>query len=854
MEPPVQPPSAQTLAPLPFVRGADPSDVPQEYRRLRDGERTERLVDGKGKPLYRLIPVERHDIDWEKVEQLPEPIYNALFGTFHPRVNGKLTTAPSATSYLTTDPDIPEQEAIDLVQARLAEYGIHKEFSNVEWPMLQDIMDIAGPGGGATAGGMAGFAMGMGTPASVPLALVGAGVGGVLGAQAARRTRADLTPSRILPDEQETPGPYMTGELAMGGAQGIMGEAFGHTLSLIRAGVRTLGKTALIRDIDLSPEQAALFAKGTPGGPFTQANELTGVNAYPRLSTYTTGALGDLDQYVSGALLARSGSKLHARRLNTNLGALVTDYMSQLEAQGQTATFGDVMTGLLGRMDANGRMIDPGILMGGARQVQRGMYDAADQLRAMAPTAGALDTDPLTRLLGRPGSQRTTTQEQVDAKVSNYLADLEQQNVKYATAHAEELQQGGLTIGQKADDARTLTERTIQTRRMEGEYTREVQGIPGDRTIDTTSASTTTAAKHDLPLEGWLHTLDIGTGAHTPQITMGRALQIRRAINTALNAERKLGAGADATQIRLMRQVENALDGIVDPALNAIDPNLSDMYKQAEKFTAQMYDTFRNDVIVNTTIKRLSTNPEEFGPLAADPRNTHVLKAIRDAFYFSGNVPAGIGVPSGLIGGRRIFDSVVMPEIRFQALKHYAFKPDQHDLLYQITGANHPIRDLIDARRVLKIEPGAFTQMRATMGDETYNMIMGGAKEGRIFTEIDKALIDAKESGKESLKIAAMVLQFTGISGILTGAELTRRGQAREGLIGMAAGGALLLTPAGINRMITDPRLFERVILGIRTGMQDSGTRRLLSNIASAASRELYRPFIDPAREEYEER
>lgn len=850
MELSVQPPGAQPLTPLPFVRGADPSDVPQEYRRLRHGETTEILVDGQGKPMKRLIPVERHELDWDKVQQLPDPVYNELFGMLHPRANGQLTTAPGATSYLTADPNLSEEEAIAQIKQRLTEYGVHKQLQE-EWPMLQDIMDIAGPGGGATAGGMAGFAMGMGTPASVPLALAGAGIGGVLGAQAARRTRADLTPSRILPDEQETPGPYMTGELAMGGAQGVMGEVFGHTLSLARAGVRTLGKTALIRDIDLSPEQAALFVQG---GPFYQANVLTGENVYPRLSTYTIGALGDIDQYVSGALLARSGSKLHARRLNTNLSALVTDYMSQLEAQGQTAAFGDIMTGLLGRMDANGRMIDPGILMGGARQVQRGMYDAADQLLASQPNAPLLHTDPLARLLNRPGAQRTIAQEQVDAKISNFLADMDQQNVKHIAKGTQEVKQSGVTLGQEAADITTSTQNSMQMGQTRGEYGSVYMPVRGGHTLRTGSEATTTTVKHNLPLEGWLDTLDIGTGQHVPEITIGRALDIRRAVNSALLAERKLGAGADATQIRLMRQVEQTLDGIVDPALNAIDPNLSDMYKQAEKFTAQMYDTFRNDVIVNTTIKRLSANPEEFGPFAADPRNTHVLKAIRDAFYFSDNVPVGTVVPVGLTGGKRIFGSVVMPEIRFQALKHYAFKPDQHDLLYQITGANQPIRDLIDARRVLKIEPGAFTQMRATMGEETYNMVMGGRQEGRIFTEIDKALVDAKESGKESLKIAAMVLQFTGISGILTGAELTRRGQAREGLIGMAAGGALLFTPAGINRMITDPKLFERVILGIRTGMQDSGTRRLLGNIASAASRELYRPFIAPAREEYEER
>ena len=432
------------LQPLPFLRGVDPSNIPQQYLRARPGESTEILMNERGEPQHRLIPVERGDLDWEKVQQLPEPVYNAHFARFHPRTSeGGISTQPSATSYLTADPNLSEEEAIAQLKQRLQQYGVHKQLAT-EWPKMQDIMDFTGPGVGAMSGGMAGFAAGGGTPASVPLALAGAGIGGALGTLIPRATRPELTPSRITSAEQEAPGPYMAKEGVEGAVQGVVGEGLNQFVNLARLGVRALGFSSLVRDIDITPEQAALLG---PGGPFRQAGALTGEMAYPRISTYARGPIESIDDRVANALFSRYWTQQHARSLDRNLGALVTDEMTRLQATGETVPFAERMMQWLGTVDKDG-IFQPGTIEHGLRSVQNGLYQAANDIVASQPTPTILATDNMAAVLGTRGigqGERSPVAAAVDAKIRDALSGLERRTISTTERTTETASVGGTT-------------------------------------------------------------------------------------------------------------------------------------------------------------------------------------------------------------------------------------------------------------------------------------------------------------------------------------------------------------------------------------------------------------------------
>lgn len=840
------------VQPLPFLRGVDPSNIPSKYLRTRPGETTEILVNEEGQPVSRLIPVERGQLDWTKVQSLPDPVYREHFGTFHPRgASGELTTGTGATSYLTVPADLPEQEAIALLQERLNQYGLHKQLAT-EYPRTQDIMDFLAPAAGATAGGMAGFAV-----AGPPGAIAGATLGGGAGALLPAATRPFLTPSRL---EQPVMGEVMHGAL-----QGAIGEGLGQTVNLGLAGIRTLGRATLIRDIDLPPDQAALFAAG---GPFAQANALTGENFYPRLSVYARGPISDLDKYVSNALLARHHTQRHARGLQRNLGALISDYTSNLNATGENLPFGERMMNWLGTVDKQGNF-HPGTLERGARTVQRALYDAADDIVAAQPSPTFINTQPLSNMLGQRGigqGERSPVASAVDAKISNKLSELERRTLTRSESMTETATGEGVTIsGTQSQGSRVTPQSRTATQGQSSSLTEPLElgyeqllgtgggnpPMPAGATelMHTERAAQSSSVRTDLPLEGWLHTLNTANGQLDPQVTIGRALQLRRAVNQARIEEQRLGSGANPEHLRLMRQFEQELDSILNPALNSVDPNLADMYNRADRFTAAMYQDLRNEVLMRDVINTVGSNPERFAELATSPHNIPTINAIRDAFYMSRHVPAGSGLPAQLSFGPTFFDNMVMPEIRFQAIRS-AMPAAQRETLQRIVGRGAPIQDLIEQGRIAAPEPGTFINMRERMGEATYNTVMGGQRTGDMFIAIDRALMDAAKGMEESQKIGMVIAQFGGISSMLTGAGLAKAGRIAEGLTGLGAGGVVVFTPGIINKMLTDPEMFERVVLGIRTGMRDKALPRLLGNIASAAGRELYRPALNAPKED----
>lgn len=826
--------------------------IPRQQLIYPPGETTPILHDTSGRPVARLIPVEKGKLARGPI---PEEAYQRYFSLLHPRGDqGTVQYPASPVTYLTQEPNMPEGKAIQQLTQSLRQHGLLQQ-EQQEWPLTQDILEFLGPTGGAVVGGAAGVALGGGTPWSVPLALGGATYGGAMGTHIPTATRSVLTPSRTMPEMEERQEPGVAFEHGMGAAQGLVGESLNQFVNLARLGVRTLGMHGLIRDIDLSPEQAALFAPRrtlpsgltTPGGPFTEAAAATGELYYPRISTYARGPIETLDDRVANALLSKYRTQQHARGLERNLSALLTQEVTQLQATGENAPFGTRMMQWLGTFDKDGRFI-PGSLERGARTIQNALYAAGNDLVEQAINPPRLQTTPMANILeaqGIGGGGRSAVAQTVDAKIAAQLADLERQSVRALAEGSQEVRQGAVTLGQRAQDVTTASTQAQGMSQMQGEYGRIFQPIPGGHTLQTGAESTTISVRHDLPLDGWLHTLDVAQGQHTPEITIGRGLQLRRAVNQAILEERGLGANADPAQLRLLRQFEQALDAQLNPALDAIDPALSGMYQRADRFTAQLYYDLRNETIMRDVIGTVGRNPEEFETLATHPHATQILQAIQEAFTMQRNIPAtlppGTSVPPSLRNGLRFYQNIVLPEIRFQILKS-ALPNTQHDLMQQLAGSGQPIQELVQQGRILKVEPGTFHNLRGRLGQETYDLTMGGHQAGETFIQLDKALIEARKGQQKGQEVGLLIAQFGGLHLMATGAGLLKAGQIGHGLTGLAAGGVLVFTPGTINRMLTDPAAFERIVLGIKTGSQDRAVQRLLADTAAYAARDLYRP------------
>jgi hypothetical protein len=312
-------------------------------------------------------------------------------------------------------------------------------------------------------------------------------------------------------------------------------------------------------------------------------------------------------------------------------------------------------------------------------------------------------------------------------------------------------------------------------------------------------------------------------------------MQIRSEVSEMLGLERK-AANPSAENIAFLSRLQQRLDNRIEPALNSIDSNLSSLYAQARQFTADMYKDLRNQQIMTEVVNTVGRNPEEFRTLATQPHLVTLLKSMEEAFTVGRRIPPGINVPAELQVAPHIWRDVIQPEIRFQLLKETL--PDvNHAALKTISNSPAPIQQLINEQRILTPKPGAFLALQNRLGDDTYKTIMG--PEGNMLLQVDRALLDVELGRKVHQEVGLVVLQWGGIHLGMTGAGLLASGQTVHGIAGLGLGGLLLFTPGVMNKMLTNPERFERLILGIHEGANDPRVSRMLYQIGTQAAREI---------------
>lgn len=816
------------------------------------------LLDTQRQPVARLITFERKDINSKALQNLSPEDYEKYLGLLHERTpEGAVKTPSRHIMYFTADPRLSQEDATKDVTDMLTRYGAYRPPSKSA-EAAQTGAELGGPLAGAVAGGQIGFGL-TGHPLG---AIVGAGVGGALGGAVPHMTRPWLTPEQIQMDQE---APYnehdLSTEMGMGALGGVTGETGNQLLQMSTRGAGALSRRLFVKGVEMSPEEATLFA---PGGAYDQARAITGETGYGRISNYLRGTVREIDRYVSGGLFARSRSENLQRSWQQNRDALTTDYLSKINASGETANVGDRILNWL-ETDTSWRtgQTRPDTMLRGAKEMQQGMYGYGKMLADAAGTPSPVETQVANDFFtAKPttGSLRYQDRQAAARRIMQQL-EINEPTTTVTNSTGERIihNQPGAMQTENMTGQTTLSpqgRRTVDTTQLGDRTTAADPTVPQGTITTSTTQAESTATQEKFPLAGQLMTLDPVTGQVSPSIDIGRARQLLQATSRASREETDPDVrGALDRFARLLRaQTEDAMD--------RMDPAIRTAYHEADVFTSNMYKALRSDLIVGDVVNTLNKNPETFAQLASHPQRTQILNGMRDAFYFGQRIdpkliPPGMTLPSSLRDSKAFFDNIIIPEMQFQAIKHYAVDPAMHARMQATVAGNDTAQTLLNQGRLVSIAPGKLTTMRANMGEETFDMLMGGPQASERWMTLDRYLQSGSTPGAEQpLSLAVVMGQFGGFSLAATAAYKAAQGEMMQAAVGLAGAGTLVFTAPMLNRALTSPARFEQLVLGIATANRnDPRWLRWATQTATQAASQYFRPFsgaVGPSRVQQE--
>lgn len=806
--------------------------IPPGMLQTPEGDANPLLLDTKGHPVARVVTIERRDINANALNKVPKDEAALYLDLLHQRdEQGNVALPGGNYVHFTTSPLLPDQEAVDDVFKMLTHYGVYQTEYNA--PGAQGALEIGAPLVAGTVGGV------LGGP-------LGAAAGAGLGSLGANLARPYLNPAAVAdnPDVQSVAG--VATDVATNTAFGGLGEVGLQGTRALKSNVLAPAiKRLTVKGVDLSPEEAALFA---PGGAYDQAAALTGQRAYGRVGNYVRGALREIDRYVSGALFARTSSEEAARSLQKNKDAYLTSYVNEINATGQTANVGErVLNWIDTDRSFSNRAAHPNTVLQGAIDVQQGMYAYAQHLADASGAPHPVETDVVLDWLNARGGMGGLRLQDRQLAAQRILSRIKQDAgaETVTTSNAERL-------AETAGDTTTTIGTTNRTRiNPQGQTTNlaEEQGTvvrtptPTGRIVETQREVTNTAQQERFPLDGLLNTVEASSGTVSNQIDIGRGQQLVQAAQRAARSENDpaVKTALEGFATRMQRQV--------DTALRAMGPDVQEAFTNARTFTAQMYRSLRNETIQADVVNALNENPESFAGIATHPRNTHIIQAMYDAFHFGGRIdpamlPPGTTLPAALRDSGAFFDNFVLPEIQFQTLKELAFDPVMHDRLQAVAASSTPTREFLAQNRLLTLAPGKITNMRAQLGEETFNMIFGGKGAGDRWIQLDQFLQSGQPKGEVPLSLAVVMGQVGGASLAATAAYKLAHGQIVQGISGLVGAGFLIAGAPLINRAMLKPELFERLVLGLSLPAKDPRKGHFLGQMAAQTASYLAGPSI----------
>lgn len=676
-----------------------------------------------------------------------------------------------------------------------------------------------------------------------PLIAGAARAGGYL---ATRGIQAYLTPNEY---QEQTAGqwPAVLGETVM---QGVEGAAGALTATPLGQAIRPLGNkffTGSTQGVQPTTNEQRLLGAGepptpttpaVPPGPFQAGAELTGVPAYPRLSSVFKNWFTTLSDYFSMALLSAGRTTGLLQQGRVNLDAYSTQIAMDLTKNADPRTMARVLNQLL---DTGAREVRP---------FQSGLWKAADA-RVLAETGGVVPTIQTTADINRLTETTALGGQppQVMADLQKAIGrELEARPIEESFANREfKSTREQVAPGEVARTSESTTTqanaRTSRTAESTGEST-----TLSDPTLSITEGTQgTTVNSTTMPLAGRLHTFDPTTGTFQEHITLGDAMELRSAIGNVIGGSGNPRSGLQDADIRVAKAWYRDLGVRIDDALTAIHPDLATMYKQARDATAEMYARMRAGTLLKT-MQSLEDNPAALRDYFFRDGGLAQLDTLKDALKYIDRIPGTS------VNGVQWFEANLQPRLRYQAMwdaSNVDLLPGMSkplDNLQKAASGNADIQALIKNKELVSLRPKALEQLRQNLGEEQFNTLMGSESIAKKFLDLDSAL-QANAGFKDSQHIYIMMLQTGGLSRMsnaiggslgtaigLGGNHLLGGNPTMNVIAGIGGGATLLFAPAVINYLATKPQLFESLILGIKSGNVPYVTR-LASQIGVSAAR-----------------
>jgi hypothetical protein len=685
---------------------------------------------------------------------------------------------------------------------------------------------------------------------------------------ATRGTQALLDPEAY---QEQTAGNWgnVAGEALAQGGEGAIASWLSRPAGQFLTGpLRNKIFTGTAAGPELTPTQERLYSEGTPGtpptyepgaspggpptpgtpavppGPFAAGAELTGEQAYPRLSQVYQNWFTGLSDRFATAFLARGRTRDMNTQVRTNLNA----YGTMLAEDLTTATDPRDLARTLNQLvDTGAKEVVP---------YQSGLWKAADA-HVMATSGG---TPPLIQTTA--DINRLTAPTTLGGQRAQVMADLQRAVGKELEGQAVEQTFGEKSFKRTSETLNGVTVREGESTSVQADA-RKLRGAetssgstttndPGTATTpatsETTGGSTTEGTRFDAPLSGRLHTFNPETGTYDEHITLGDAMSLRSAIGSVIGQSRDPSLGLQAADIRVARAWYADLTQRVDDALDTLSPQAKTLYVQARDATAQMYARMRATALLDT-MRLAENNAGALDDWFFNNGGLTRMDALRDALHYVDSVPGTT------IDGTRWFDLNMQPRIRYQALwrasKSDLGQGDSQPLasLQQAASSRPDIQELIKNKELVELRPGAMSQLQQQLGPEQFNAAMGGQAVAQRFLDLDTALQINARLADPTQHISVQMIQMGGLSKAAAAGgtlALGATGLAHGGIpvpvnivAGVGTGLTLLLGPAAINYMATDPQLFRSMALGINTGNVSMVTRLASQLLVHALRKEV---------------
>jgi hypothetical protein len=661
-------------------------------------------------------------------------------------------------------------------------------------------------------------------------------VGGIPGAALGRAVgqgAAEIARSVNIP-EQSRSLPAAAGEVGMQAAEGAAAEYVTGVLAnrypWMQAPVRSAAQR-LVRGpgFQLNSQEERMLA---PTGAFEQGAAETGVAAFPRPETFAQpGFFKSFSGWVKDALGAAGRSERHAQQVLTNLHAQTTLVARQLTRAEDPRDMARALNELAGQKDVYGRYRE-GEGMRAVRDYARGLYQATDA-DVLAAGGGGITTTPIiARLNATPtlGGQRLNVMSELEAAIQTKYEG-RPQGPTNRTSNFERTSENtapGVTERTQQQTTESASPRVRQATEVTGESTtvrvpNNPQTQMGGGAI-TTGSTTTTTESEVLPLRGRLQTQD-ANGNFMNEIPLGEAMELRAMV-------RAVGRDAGKANNPALQNAADTLDGSlttqINQQLNQLNQGtpaaqtFAQRYRQAEEFYGGKYwGTVRKEILVKT-LDDLADNPYEFRRYFWGTGGLDRLDDLKRSL----RVIDQVDVPSfgGTVSGTRFWDERIQPALRYQTIEQASTAASVQNLPAALQG-NRTIRELADRGELGQLVPGKLTELAAAQGPQKFQTMIGSPQLAQQLLDLDAAYVKAQGGAGGVGSLFILMTQTGGASrlsgsmGTLAGAGLGAAYAGAQGsllstaILSAGGGGAILIAPAVINAMVTNPGRFRNMII-----------------------------------------